>query len=214
MLCWQANSPVKVVADPADCSVQLKLTGTETFTNACDIATSSLVARSVTFDVEEAAAGTPAEIRVGDTTIPVKSTAGLAAADAKAQNDALAKSIGEAISQHGYPASADPAAINRPMTVLLLFILVIYVTLVYAPIAAWLVELFPTRIRYTGMSLPYHIGNGWFGGLLPTTAFAIVAQTGNMYNGLWYPIIIAAVTFVIGMLFVRETKDRDIYAAD
>lgn len=128
---------MKVVADPADCSVQLKLTGSETFSSACDIATSALVSKSVTFDVEKAAAGTPAEIRVGDTTIPVKSTAGLAAADAKAQNDALAKSVAEAISKHGYPASADPAAINRPMTILLLFILVLYVTLVYAPIAAW-----------------------------------------------------------------------------
>ena len=100
------------------------------------------------------------------------------------------------------------------MVLLLLFILVIYVTMVYGPIAAMLVEMFPTRIRYTSMSLPYHIGNGWFGGLLPTTAFAIVAQTGNIYNGLWYPIVVACITFVVGMLFVRETKDIDIYAGD
>jgi hypothetical protein len=206
----QANSPVTVAADPADCSLQLKLTGTETFTNACDIATSALVAKSVTFDVTDAAAGAPTEIRIGDTVIPVLSTAGMAAADAKAQNDALAAAVAEAITQHGYPASADPAQINYVMTILLLWILVIYVTLVYAPIAAWLVELFPTRIRYTGMSLPYHIGNGWFGGFLPAIVFAIVASTGNIYSGLWYPIIIAAMSFVIALIFLPETKDRDI----
>ncbi len=98
------------------------------------------------------------------------------------------------------------------MTVLLLTILVIYVTLVYAPIAAWLVELFPTRIRYTGLSLPYHIGNGWFGGFLPATVFAIVAATGNIYSGLWYPIVVAAMSFVVGLIFLPETKDRDITA--
>ena len=124
------------------------------------------------------------------------------------------KELAEALKAAGYPAKADPAKMNKPMIIGILVILVILVTMVYGPIAAMLVELFPTRIRYTSMSLPYHIGNGWFGGLLPTTAFAIVAQTGNMYNGLWYPIIIAAVTFVVGMLFVRETKDVDIYAKD
>jgi hypothetical protein len=114
----------------------------------------------------------------------------------------------------GYPDKADPAKVNKVMIVVLLSFLLILVTMVYGPIAAMLVELFPTRIRYTSMSLPYHIGNGWFGGLLPTMVFAIVAQTGNMYNGLWYPIIIAAATFVIGSLFVPETKDVDIYADD
>ena len=120
------------------------------------------------------------------------------------------KSLNDAITKHGYPASADANQINYPMTVLLLFILVIYVTMVYGPIAAWLVELFPTRIRYTGMSLPYHIGNGWFGGFLPATVFAIVAATGNIYSGLWYPIIVAAMSFVVALIFLPETKDRDI----
>ncbi len=124
------------------------------------------------------------------------------------------KSVGAALKAAGYPAKADPAKLNKPVIVAILTLLVIYVTMVYGPIAAMLVEMFPTRIRYTSMSLPYHIGNGWFGGLLPTTAFAIVAQTGNIYNGLWYPVIIASVTFVIGLLFVRETKDVDIYAGD
>ena len=122
----------------------------------------------------------------------------------------FAKALPDVIKKHGYPASADPAEINWPMTVALLWLLVIYVTLVYAPIAAWLVELFPSRIRYSGMSLPYHIGNGWFGGFLPATVFAIVAYTGNIYSGLWYPIIIALMSLVIGFLFLPETKDVDI----
>ena len=122
--------------------------------------------------------------------------------------------LAAAIKAHGYPASADPNEINTVMTTVLLWILVIYVTLVYAPIAAWLVELFPSRIRYSSMSLPYHIGNGWFGGFLPATAFAISASTGNIYSGLWYPIVIAAMTFVIGLIFMPETKDRDIFAND
>ena len=125
-----------------------------------------------------------------------------------------AKAIAAALKDAGYPTAANPAEMNKPMIVFIIFILMIYVTMVYGPIAAFLVELFPTKIRYTSMSLPYHIGNGWFGGLLPTTAFAIVAQTGNMYNGLWYPIIIAGMTFVVGMLLVKETKDVDIYAGD
>ena len=122
----------------------------------------------------------------------------------------FAKQLGDAITKHGYPPSADPADINYVMTVILLTILVIYVTMVYAPIAAWLVELFPTRIRYSGLSLPYHIGNGWFGGFLPATVFAIVAATGNIYSGLWYPIVVAAMSFVVGLIFLPETKDRDI----
>ena len=124
------------------------------------------------------------------------------------------KSVGEALKEAGYPAKADPAKLDKITVTVILTYLVILVTMVYGPIAAMLVELFPTRIRYTSMSLPYHIGNGWFGGLLPTTAFAIVAQTGDMYNGLWYPIIVAGVTFVIGMLFIKETKDVDIYHQD
>jgi MFS family permease len=126
----------------------------------------------------------------------------------------LGANLGAALKAAGYPAKADMAKFDKVKVVMILSFLVLLVTMVYGPIAAMLVELFPTRIRYTSMSLPYHIGNGWFGGLMPTTAFAIVAQTGNMYNGLWYPVIIASATFVIGMLFVRETKDVDIYAND
>jgi ABC-type sulfate transport system permease subunit len=127
-----------------------------------------------------------------------------------ADTPSLAAAISAAVKQHGYPASADPNEINHIMTVVLLVILVVYVTMVYGPIAAWLVELFPTRIRYSGLSLPYHIGNGWFGGFLPATVFAIVAATGNIYSGLWYPIVVAAMSFVVGLIFLPETKDRDI----
>lgn len=136
------------------------------------------------------------------------------AAAAKVIDGQFKKAVNAELKKAGYPAKADPAKLNKPMIVAILTLLVIYVTAVYGPIAAMLVEMFPTRIRYTSMSLPYHIGNGWFGGLLPTTAFAIVAQTGNIYNGLWYPIIIASITFVVGLLFVKETKDVDIYAGD
>jgi hypothetical protein len=134
--------------------------------------------------------------------------------DAKVKDAMLSAALSKELKEHGYPTKADPAKLDKVMVTLVLVYLVILVTMVYGPIAAMLVEMFPTRIRYTSMSLPYHIGNGWFGGLLPTTSFAIVAQTGNMYNGLWYPIIIAAVTVVIGTLFVKETKDVDIYAND
>jgi MFS family permease len=192
-----ASAPVTVIADPSECSFQFKATGTEKFTTGCDIATSSLVNLSVNYQTQNAAKGTPAQVKVGEQTLSATATD-------------FAKSLAAAIKSHGYPASADPADINYVMTVLLLWVLVIYVTLVYAPIAAWLVELFPSRIRYSGMSLPYHIGNGWFGGFLPATVFAIVAWTGNIYSGLWYPVGVALMSLVIGFLFLPETKDVDI----
>ena len=124
------------------------------------------------------------------------------------------RNIIEAVKAAGYPAKADPAQMNKPMIVLILTIMVIYVTMVYGPIAAMLVEMFPTKIRYTSMSLPYHIGNGWFGGLMPATAFAMIAQTGDPYYGLWYPIVIALGTVVIGLMFVPENHKKDIFAED
>jgi MFS family permease len=192
-----ASAPVTVVSDPSECSFQFNPVGTAKFTSSCDIAKSALVARSVNYQNVDAPKGTKAVVKVGDQTIAT-------------DTPNFAQVLGQAISAHGYPASANTAEINYVMTVLLLTVLVIYVTLVYAPIAAWLVELFPTRIRYSGLSLPYHIGNGWFGGFLPATVFAIVAATGNIYSGLWYPIIVAAISFVIGLIFLPETKDRDI----
>jgi MFS family permease len=190
-------APVVVTADPKQCSFQFKATGTEKFTTACDIIKSTLVNLSVNYENVAAPAGTKASVKIGDTQL-------------NAETPNLPAAIATAVKNHGYPASADPNDINYPMTVLLLAILVVYVTMVYGPIAAWLVELFPTRIRYSGLSLPYHIGNGWFGGFLPATVFAIVAATGNIYSGLWYPIVIAAMSFVVGLIFLPETKDRDI----
>jgi len=205
-----ATAPVSVIADPAECSFQFNPVGISQFRTSCDIAKSSLVARSVNYENQAAPAGTVTTVKVGGQSIVSFDGVGLAAADFATKSAAFNKALGDAITQNGYPASADPNQINYPMTILLLTILVVYVTLVYGPIAAWLVELFPTRIRYTSMSLPYHIGNGWFGGFLPATAFAIVAATGNIYSGLWYPIIIAAMSFVIAVIFLPETKDVDI----
>jgi MFS family permease len=206
------NSPVTLTANPAECSFQFNPTGTAKFTSSCDIAKQMLAANSANYDTKPGSG--PAVIQIGDKTIPVFDGRGLPADEFKAREAALKKEIGAALKAAGYPAKADPAQMNLPMVIAILTLLVIYVTMVYGPIAAALVELFPTRIRYTSMSLPYHIGNGWFGGLLPTISFALVAQNGNIYYGLWYPVIVAAATFVIGLLFVPETKDRDIYAAD
>jgi MFS family permease len=192
-----AEAPVVVIADPAECHFQFNPIGTAMFTSSCDIAKAALVDRAVNYRIEAAPPLTPASVRMGKETIPTT------APD-------FTKILSDAITAHGYPTGADPSRINYVMTVVLLTILVIYVAMVYGPIAALLVELFPTRIRYTGLSLPYHIGNGWFGGFLPATAFAIVAATGDIYSGLWYPIAVAAVSFVVGLIFLPETKDRDI----
>jgi MFS family permease len=213
------NSPVVVVADPTSCHFQFNLTGTKKFPSSCDIATAMLSASSVAYTRQDAPAGSVAKIKIGDKEVnsfnAVMTADGLNFDnDSKAKETAFKKEAGGAIKGAGYPAKADPEQINKPMMIVLLFILVLYVTMVYGPIAAMLVEMFPTRIRYTSMSLPYHIGNGWFGGLLPTTAFALVAFKGDIYYGLWYPIIIALITAVIGTLFVKETIHNDIYAAD
>ncbi len=210
----QEKNKVVIHADPNECSFQFNPTGTVKFTSSCDIAKQVLAAGSVSYENDKLPAGTPATITIGETKIESYTSKGLTPEDAKAKDAAFKKSVAEALKAAGYPTKADPAKLDKVMVVAILVYLMILVTMVYGPIAAMLVEMFPTRIRYTSMSLPYHIGNGWFGGLLPTTAFAIVAQTGNMYNGLYYPIIVAGMTFVIGMLFVRETKDVDIYAND
>ena len=213
----QAKNRVVVVADPARCSFQFNPTGVAKFTSSCDIAKQALSAASVSYDNETAPTGTTAQVKIGDKVIPGIEVKGLSAEEHKKQEADFKKALGDAIKAAGYPAKAKPIDVMSGQwwsIVAILTLLVIYVTMVYGPIAAMLVELFPTRIRYTSMSLPYHIGNGWFGGFLPATGFAIVAQTGNMYNGLWYPIVVAVMTFVVGMLFVRETKDRDIYAND
>ncbi len=210
----QAKNKVVVLADANECSFQFNPTGTAKFTSSCDIAKQVLAGASVSYENAAGAAGSPAVIKIGETSITSYTSKGLPADEAKKKDGEFKKAVAEALKAAGYPTKADPARIDKVMVVVILTYLVLLVTMVYGPIAAMLVEMFPTRIRYTSMSLPYHIGNGWFGGLLPTTAFAIVAQTGNMYNGLWYPIIIAGATVVIGGLFIKETKDVDIYAND
>ncbi|HET6414062.1 MAG TPA: MFS transporter [Anaeromyxobacter sp.] len=207
----QQKNPVTVIADPSDCSFQFDPIGRASFTRSCDLAKTFLAKRGIPYRNEEAPAGTVASIRVGDTVLSSFAGTGLPTADFKAKQAAFEKQAGAAMSAAGYPVKADLSAINKPMVVLLLTILVIYVTMVYGPIAAWLVELFPARIRYTSMSLPYHIGNGWFGGFLPTISFAMVAASGDIYYGLWYPIVVAVMTAVIGLIFMPETKDREIH---
>ncbi|HCX66402.1 MAG TPA: MFS transporter [Rhodobiaceae bacterium] len=203
----QEYSPVVVVADPATCSFQFNPVGTASFTSSCDVAKSALAQRGIPYSNVAAAPGTVAEVHVGEIT--------LSSFDASDDTDGsrrarFTKALVHAVEEAGY-LPADPDTINYPMVVAILFILVLYVTMVYGPIAAMLVELFPTRIRYTSMSLPYHIRNGWFGGFLPTVSFAIVAATGNLYSGLWYPVIIAAMTFIVGLIFLPETKDRELH---
>jgi len=209
-----ATAPASITTDLSECTFQFNPTGTAKFTSSCDIAKQVMASNSASYTTIAGPAGATAVVKIGDTEIEGYSAKGMAPADAKAKDAEFKKAIRDALNAAGYPVKADPAAINHAAVLGILVILVLLVTMVYGPIAAMLVELFPTRIRYTSMSLPYHIGNGWFGGLLPTISFALVAQNGNIYYGLWYPIIIAAATLVIGVLFVKETKDVDIYAKD
>ena len=206
------NAPVTVTADPAHCSVQFDPVGKNKFdTTGCDVAKSFLAKNGISYaNVEAPGTGKGATIAIGGQTLSMGDPSLLAGDDRKAAITAFADEANAALKAAGYPAKADPAAMNKPMVVLILTILVLYVTMVYGPIAALLVELFPTRIRYSAMSLPYHIGNGWFGGFLPTIAFAMVAASGDITFGLWYPIGVAALTFVIGLLFLPETFRRNI----
>jgi MFS family permease len=216
----QENTKVTIIVDPADCSFQFNPTGTVKFTKPCDIAKALLARSSVNATTVDAPGGTIAKVRIGDK-------------EYAANDPNFAKDVGAALTAAGYPGANNPSLVKIPIDpkaglanfaqmfdifsaqkltlIAILTILVIYVTMVYGPIAAALVELFPTRIRYSGLSLPYHIGNGWFGGLLPATSFAMVAQTGDIYFGLWYPIVVALMTFIIGSIFVPETYKRDIF---
>jgi MFS family permease len=205
-----AKSPVSVVADPNACTFQFDPVGKKKFVQSCDVAKAALAKAGVPYSNQSAAVGTVAEVHIGSLTLPSVEGAAMSAADFKEATAKFAKALSGSLKEAGYPPKADPAQINFPMVLLMLFILVFYVTMVYGPIAAWLVELFPARIRYTSMSLPYHIGNGWFGGFLPTVAFALVALTGDIYYGLWYPILVALATVIIGALFLPETRGRTV----
>lgn len=207
----QARAPVIVIADPADCSVQFDPIGKNKFDRkSCDIAKAFLSKAGVSYAEATAPAGTPAQLRIGNKVLSAPDPGAIRGEERAAAIRTFQAEAAAELKSVGYPEKADPAQINRPLTIAILTLLVIYVTMVYGPIAAMLVELFPARIRYTSMSLPYHIGNGWFGGFLPTIAFAIVAATGNIYSGLWYPVIVALVTVVVGALLLPETKDRRI----
>ena len=196
----QGRAPVVVFAHAETCSFQFDPIGRTSFDRTgCDIAKSALAKAGIPYTNEDGTYDGQATVKVGEQVIPV--------ADKASFDSALPKLLAAA----GYPAKADPAAINKPLVVAILFYLVLLVTMVYGPIAALLVELFPSRIRYTAMSLPYHIGNGWFGGFLPTTAFAMVAATGNIYYGLWYPVVVAGLTLVVGLLFLPETFRRSLH---
>jgi hypothetical protein len=199
-----------VRVDQSTCSFQFNPTGTAKFTQACDVTKAALARLSVNYSVENVPGQQVAEVRIGNQTV-------------SSSQPNFAAALATAVTAAGYPAAANPSVVRmsgpfdvfreQPAVLIgILTILVIYVTMVYGPIAAALVELFPTRIRYTSMSLPYHIGNGWFGGLMPATAFAMIAQTGDVYYGLWYPIVIALACVVIGIFFVPETYKRDLFA--
>lgn len=205
----EARTPVVVVADPARCSLQFDPVGKASFTTSCDIAKNVLANAGVSYANQAAPAGAAAMVKVGETTVASVEGAGIPAAELKAAKAKVEADIKAALAANGYPAKADPARANLPALFAILMIFVVGATALYGPMAATLVELFPTRIRYTALSLPYHIGTGWIGGFVPFTAFAIVTTTGNIYSGLWYPFIFTAISVVV-CLFLKETNGRPI----
>jgi MFS family permease len=207
----QASASVTVVADPKECSFQFDPLNRNKFdSTSCDIAKNMLAKASVSYHSEDAPPGTVAQIRSGSNTFTAPDPHNVSGPAKKTAIADFQKQVKGGLAAAGYPDKADPAKIDKPMVVLIVFILVLYVTMVYGPIAALLVELFPARIRYSSMSLPYHIGNGWFGGFLPTTAFAMVAATGDIYYGLWYPVVVAGLTVIVGLIALPETFKRSI----
>jgi len=207
-----AREPVSVVAAPSDCSVQFDLLGRASVASACDIAKSALAGAGVPYRNEAVARGRAALVRIGGTTIGISDATNLDAAGLAARKAAFQKALTSALRAAGYPPTASSAALDIPRTLGILLVFVIAAAALYGPQAAALVELFPTRIRYSALSLPYHIGVGWLGGFLPVTAYAIVVATGNIYAGLWYPTIVAAIGFVVTLFFLPETRHRDIEA--
>jgi MFS family permease len=201
-----SSHPVMVVANPARCSLQFDPVGSAVFISDCDVAKSALAGMRIGYSNEIAAPGATAHVRVGDRTIASFDGTALSADEFKTRSAAFRAELSAALSSAGYPANADPAHINYWMVFLLLLLISLFGVMTYGPIAAWLVELFPARIRYTSMSLPYHLGNGWFGGFLPSIAFACIAYTGNIYSGLWYPVIVCVMTAIVGTFFLRETN--------
>ena len=210
----QARSSVVVVADPQGCSFQFNPTGASRFTTPCDMAKRILANHSVSYQTDPTGTPGQATVRIGTTDITVPPAQGQAPDEARRAAASFRHAVDRALTAHGYPTQADPERIHAPLVVAILSYLMVLVAMVYGPLAAMLVEMFPTRIRYTSMSLPYHLGNGWFGGLLPPMSFAIAAQTGDIYSGLWYPVFIAGLTALCGTLLLRETRNVDIHAPD
>jgi MFS family permease len=204
-----AANPIVVTADPAECSLQFDPVGGARFTSSCDVAKTALASSRVPYSNEAAPAGTIASVKVGETLLTAFDGSILPAAEFESRNAAFKRQLSGVLTSSGYPSSAAPEQINYPVVFLLLFVLALLGVMTYGPIAAWLVELFPPRIRYTSMSLPYHLGNGWFGGFLPSIAFALIAYTGNIYSGLWYPVSVCVLTAVVGTLFLRETRGAE-----
>ena len=210
----QARISVVVLADPQGCSFQFNPTGASRFTSPCDMAKRILATYSVSYQTDPTGPPGQVVIRIGATDIPAPPAQGLSPDEARRAAASFRQAVDRALVLYGYPMQADPECIHVPLVVAILSYLMVLVAMVYGPLAAMLVELFPTRIRYTSMSLPYHLGNGWFGGLLSPMSFAIAAQTGNIYSGLWYPVVIAALTALCGTLLLRETRNVDIHAPD
>jgi MFS family permease len=206
-----AQTPVTVTADPRDCSVQFDPVGKAAFLSSCDIAKSTLAGAGVSYANAAAAPGEPASVRVGAVVVASASAVGLPPAQAKAIKAGVEKALKAALAKAGYPASADPKQVNWPLLFAVMIVFALAATALYGPMASSLVELFPTRIRYTAMSLPYNIGTGWIGGFLPAVSFAIVAINGNMYFGLWYPLACTVVSVIVAALFLPETRGRDLY---
>jgi MFS family permease len=205
----QANSPVVVVADPRECSFQFDPVGGARFASSCDVAKSVLAGQRIAYSNESAPAGTVALVKVGAVQVAAFDGTALGADEFKSRSAQFKEALAGALKDAGYPASADPQRIDYTMVFLLLLALSVLGVMTYGPIAAWLVELFPPRIRYTSMSLPYHLGNGWFGGFLPSIAFAMIAYTGDIYSGLWYPLVVCLMTTVVGTFFLRETNGAE-----
>lgn len=212
----QTATPVTVVADPEECAVQFNPVGKtpdgrDAFATSCDVAKSYLTNSGISYDNVIAPAGTTAIIKIGTVALESVDITQLDAKAQKATKAAFGDKVKAALTAAGYPAKADPAKINHGKVLAFMMVFVLAATALYGPLAAALVEMFPTRIRYTALSVPYHIGTGFFGGFMPATAVAIVATTGNMYSGMWYTVAIAIVAFVIAIFFMPETRHRDIH---
>jgi hypothetical protein len=203
----QQRTPVVVHTDPATCSVQFDPVGTRQFKTACDIAKSLLAGTGISYRDATSPDGRTI-VAVGDERIEVADGSALAGPELKSLKDGVGKRLKAALTAEGYPANADPARINLPVIFFWLMVFAVAATALYGPQAAALVEMFPTRVRYTAMSLPYHVGTGWIGGFLPVTSFALATITGDIYASLWYPAVFTAVPIVVSLIFLKETRGK------